>query len=325
MEEHIDVADAIELFNRLQLFLAAQGWTVNSFLTASAWQTGTGFIAGDEVYLDVTSNGYGNQSLHYRFRVYDNQTSRRRLTMNQGYGDVTLDTSNFLHPVSRFRNPTTSNFVNRPFQTSAFSDQCISFISDGVMPRVWFLAFEQKYCCVAIQLDSQKIHFLQFGSQEMEDLNSNWGAFCYVNNDVDWKTTNVKTPFDHDGYDSFDEYITRDGRNGNSVNKNSFSMGDGSIFAPNNEAAVDNAFNAAPFAYLIANEYSELRPMARAHHYALDPGDNLWFYYARDFFYRINVKDYRIGERIKISTEEYIVFPNFQVDVSQIGVAFRIS
>jgi len=327
-EEHINVADEQELLNRLQLFLASQGWTINHHIENQNWvHLGGGvygFAAGDEFFLDVSSNGYGNQTLHYRFRIWGALTSRRYLYGGMGYGDTSFDTTVSNHPVQRVYKPSAPSWEYYPFSAGGTSQPPLqSFVSDEIMPRVWFFGFEQKYCCVVIQLDSQRVHYFHFGTMEMHDFNADYGAFIHGFGNVDWKTQLVLTPFDYNYWYGFDEYVDHDSRGGAAKNKNNWSMTT-SASGVHGEQLVSWAFNAQPRFFCHQNDFSELRPLARPYHYVIDPADGIWFYSGRPFYYRGSVVNHRIGERFSISVEDYISFPNFQVDLSQIGVIFRI-
>lgn len=333
MEEHINVADEFELTNRLQLFLASQGWTVHRYLTNVSWRSAGGgvyaFLSGtaltdNEVFLEFSSNGYGNQVLHYRIRITGEAASLRYIYANMGYGDTSLDDSYSQNPVVRFKpwSPSPS-WVNHPFSYNSSTYPMQTFVSNEPLPRVWFFGFDQKYICVVMQLDSQRVHYWHFGTMEMHDFNSEYGGFCHGFGNRDWKTSPQQTPFDYGYFYSFDEYSSRDGRNGSNANKLNFGMGTLDSNA-HSDYAQAFAFNNAPRFLLNDLFYSELQTITRQLHYVIDPADGIWFYSGRSFWFRISAKNMRIGERFKISTEEYIAFPNFQVDLSKVGVAFRI-
>lgn len=65
-----------DFLNKLRVFLIAQGWTIETYLTSVEWLSdGDGtysWQAGNDDFLQVVSNGYGSQVLRYRFQVsYD--------------------------------------------------------------------------------------------------------------------------------------------------------------------------------------------------------------------------------------------------------------
>jgi hypothetical protein len=328
MEEHINVADEQELLNRLRLFLESQGWTTVRHEQNSAWvHQGGGVYAfdiGDEFFLEVNSNGYGNQVLHFRFRIWGALTSRRYLHASMGYGNTELNTASGNHPVAYFKDPVSLNWVSNPFSLSTGTYGINSFVSDELMPRVWFFGFEQKYCCAVIQLDAQRVHYIQFGTHELHDFNADYGGFIHGVDNSDWKTQAIESPFDTAYFFTFSEYVTKDGRNGTNANKQNTSLTSGSNGA-HTEYMVSWAFNAQAVGFPVINDHSELRPFSRSYWYVKDPADGIWFFHGRPFWFRRSCVDLRIGERFEVSTEEYISFPTFQIDLSKIGVVFRIA
>jgi len=323
--EHIDVADTQEWLNRLKTFLTAQLWTINFHEENVAWTNlggGVwGFAAGDEHFLDFESNGYGSQTIHIRIRISgDTGGVSRTITMNIGYGDPTLDTTSGSNPDIRFKNPVSGFFENLPFSTSTITD----LVSKLSLPRMYIFGFEQKYCCIVNKLDQQKVSYIHFGTLEMHDANSIFGSFTVGRGVENWQTAVHDTPFDVNNYISYYRRTTPpSGGSTNSENKHNIS--NPGTNSPHLEVmSTTNAFHGQSRFFVIKNFISELRPLVRQYHYVIDPGDSRWQYVARHFAYRTNVIGFRIGERFNISSEEYIAFPNNQIDLSRFGVAFRI-
>jgi hypothetical protein len=73
----VNVNGAQGLLAGLRAFAIAQGWTSESYLTNVKWLTGSGYVAsgGYLDFLQLFSNGYGNQQLRYRFEAYPDQGS----------------------------------------------------------------------------------------------------------------------------------------------------------------------------------------------------------------------------------------------------------
>lgn len=333
VEEHVDVADPQELINRLKLFLQSQGWTINSHREGEKWAYNSG--SGDyqwttqlptedqEYYLEFQSNGYGNQILHYRFRVWGSLPNRHYLYGNMGWGNTSERNAIAGHPSTYFYGDELGGWAYRPFSYSASIDGMQTFVSNTNLPRVWFIGHQQKYCCVVQQLDAQKVHFMHFGTMEMHDFNSDYGGFLYNFGNIDWKTqTPNVTSFDAPNFTSFASYAgAYSGADRQYLNNaQSIHMANNGV---NSEIPSQTAFNTMARWGCMKNGFSEFRPLWRPYHYVKDPADGIWFYSGRAPYYRLSAKDIRIGEKIKVSTEEYIAFPNFQVDASQCGVAFR--
>ena len=325
MENHKDVADDQELLDLLRQFLLAQGWTIVRHEENSAWGNVPpwGFVSGDQNFLEVYSNGYGNQDLHFRFLSHGSLAYGRTFEGNLGFGDTSLNTSNSFHPVYYFKNPVDSVWHLRPFSNNPNYDAIDCFISNEIMPNVWFFGYQQKYCCVVIQLDDQKVHYFHFGTHKMEDETQDFGAFCCGREITDWRTQVVDTSFDQEYWRTFSEYINKNGRSGASGNLQNTCMNEGGGQA-HAEILQSYNFNCFPSVFSVKNLDFGLRPIVSSYQYARDPRDGLWFYYGKTFYYRLSVVDYRIGEIFYIGNEKYISFPNFQVDLSRVGVCFRI-
>jgi len=312
-EQHFNVLTHQEWLSRLKTFMQNQGWTIVRHLENVQWQAGTGFVAGTEFFLEVNSNGFGNQTLHFRLRLTDNTTENKRLRIEIGYGDTTLDTPSSQHPVNRFFKPGTG------FTTPLSGSQIETFVSALAMPQVYYFGFGQKYVASVIVLDTQKAHLIHFGTLDVHDLNSDYGAFSVDEGVLNWQTTDVDNVL---GIGSFQSFRMPDGTNGGFGN-NKYATEDSND--PHREKMSIEAFNGGGIGdIVIQNKFSELTPQARNHHYVEDPVDSRWYFFARDWCYRVNVIGKPIGHRFKISTEEYISFPNFDVNQSKYGYAFRV-
>jgi hypothetical protein len=69
----LNVNGAQGLLTNLRAFAIAQGWTSESYLTGRYWSTGVGYTTGGTDHMDflqLFSNGYGNQQLRYRFEAF---------------------------------------------------------------------------------------------------------------------------------------------------------------------------------------------------------------------------------------------------------------
>ncbi len=74
----VNVNGAQGLLSNLRAFAIAQGWTSESYLTGRYWVNGVGYTTGGSDHIDflqLFSNGYGNQQLRYRFEAYPDQGS----------------------------------------------------------------------------------------------------------------------------------------------------------------------------------------------------------------------------------------------------------
>ncbi len=66
-----NVNGAQGVLSNIHAFAATQGWTINERLTGRQWVNGVGWTSGGNIdVLDIVSNGWGNQPLHYRWEAF---------------------------------------------------------------------------------------------------------------------------------------------------------------------------------------------------------------------------------------------------------------
>ena len=66
---HTTVESVRQCMNYVAAFAVAQGWTLVEWQEDVTWSAGTGWVAGDETYCEISSTGYGSQPLRYRLHA----------------------------------------------------------------------------------------------------------------------------------------------------------------------------------------------------------------------------------------------------------------
>lgn len=306
METHIDVADHHAALQKLGVFAAARGWTVNDNLQDVQWQSGSGFISGSESYLEIESPS-ASQTLHFRFRGEATGADPDHEWLQIGAfkaGATSKDTSSATHPVQRANPGGIANWnANRNFSMKPTS-----------IPKIWFFG-NSTFILMVVQYDSTYVQMLGFGSVEVFDSSEAEGNYAgYVNTTTGtfdkWYSKNNISCFDKDG-----DHILYESAKVSSANEfNSIRFGSTDIsvseFIENGEVIAKNAF-------------SKARPCMKPTIY-IKKSNGRTFPLGTFPIFRIDTTDYAIGEVIEYGSVKMVCFPNGLISRVK-GVAVQIA
>lgn len=306
METHIDVADHHAALQKLGVFAAARGWTVNDNLQDVQWQSGSGFVSGSESYLEIESPS-PNQTLHFRFRgeATGADPDHEWLQIGAFKAGATLkDTASGTHPVQRANPGGIANWNPNRF----FS------MKPTTIPKIWFFG-NSTFLLMVVQYDSTYIQMLAFGSVEIFDSTETEGNYAgYVNTTTSvgdkWYSKNNIVCFDKDGGNFLYE-------GGQVLSSNEFNT---LRFQSNNLSVSEFV----PHGELIAkNAYSTIRPCMKPTIY-IKKSDGRTFPLGTFPIFRIDTTDYAIGEVIEYGSVKMVCFPNGLISRVK-GVAVQIA
>lgn len=302
-----NVAGHHAFLSELKDFCEDYGWTVVRHLTNVQWKTTSpqSFIAGTESFLEITSVGYGGQTLHFRFRMQNAGTDAQAewLEKRGHLGNTTLQAVS-THPVD---------------QTGAWDTSGNKYLSipTGTIPAVWFFG-NSKFIFVVIKCDSTYCNFLSFGSLELiygtGETEAQWSGYSNTTQtNRKWYDKNDECPLDKAGSNIY--Y--------NGTNKNSSDSGWDFMFTTGN--GITNGKFGTYANMVVKNEYSDVRPLWKQMMWMKDTVDGLWFPLGFSPVYRIWHEGLQIGEKVTYGEDEYLTFPMCRLNERQYGIAIQIA
>ena len=309
---HDSVTGIKDYLEKLKDFAVAQGWTQEHYLTNVQWQIG-GFVAGSEDFLQLSTTGFGGQSIFMRFRTNldGGDTENDWLEMGAHKAN-TFDNASSIHPVQRdvsgASNWNSSNRFTSYHPTS--------------IPQLWIFGNDKFIFSVAKHSTTICV-FQMFGSLEHFDTTQTQGdiATCVANSasaSFKWYTGNVVSPFDHT-----QQYIYYD--NG-LVAQTNHGFDFRYLLISGNSSYSLSKFATSGKIVQSPNAYSERRAPIKQRMYIKDvPGDSLWWSIGTCWIYRFNVDSLAIGEEVTFGTEKYLCFPNPSVPGTTGGFAVRVA
>ena len=287
-----------DFLEELKNFCITEGWTT-VWEPNSTWEwTGSqyDFVAGNESFLEVTSSGYGAQTLNFRFRTQHELTDPEHEWLDFGalLGEA-IDYGSATHPVLQ-------NHWNHYTYLS---------IKPHDILKAWFFG-NNKFILAVIKLDNSYITFISFGSPQLFDTTKtdcNFAGYTDTGS-TKWYDRQGLCPFDHN-YQCF------------------FFQGGVAEVGYNIMFSSDNNFTTVgdftKYSRLITqNSYSAVRPLMKPMIFAKQTSA-LWEPIAVFPIYRMDSRELLIGERITLGTEEYITFPNCYQGQRYKGIAVKIA
>lgn len=313
------VAGAKGILSALNAFCTAKaGWTVKEYQTSVAWTAG-GWIAGTEDFLEVVSSGYGSQVLTYRFRAQQHGT------------DPTTDWLWFV-PVDP-NNPNYQMISTHPIDQNDWQtngDWRDINTPSGSMPNLWMFDWAGKMIILAIQMTSDSLAFIGFGTIELipELQNTTELQFHYVGNDSDqlpeaywYNTSTYFSKWYVPGVPATNArgwlwcYWRGAGRYNTEVNANVWPQQTGET-ADGNWGNLDRC--------IVYNSFTNKRVGQQQTVYVKDPTSGLWYVAGQQPFIYMETSGLAFGEQVNFGPDEYLCFPLTLV-TKPYGVGFRIS
>lgn len=312
-EIHSDVATHHDVFEKLKDFAVTQGWTLNLYHKNNVqWSHSGGgvyaFNAGTESYLELESNGYGNQTLQFRIRVENSLTDSLNEYVRIGPFNALTNTRN----VNSSQHPTLTSTGGAPWMLT--STQAYSYKPTDIS-KIW-IAGNDKFLILVSQFSSDYYSIIMFGSLEVEDPTTTQGNFlCFestsTSSSFKWYNTGGTLGLDqgtgHVMYDNDD---------------NPFRS---SLQWSQNSGTANPTGGAYRYARAIAaNTWTVNRPQRKAEYLLQRDSDSLFFYMGKCPVFRMDVSNIEPGSLITYSTEKYIVFPAIHRDRHK-GISIRVA
>jgi len=296
---HENLATHHVVLEKLKDFVQAQGWTVHDWLTSVQWAwTGSqyDFIAGSESFLRIQSNGYGSQTLHYRFRGKQTGSDPNHEEINcgsQNAANTALDHTSNLHPVDRNK---WNLFTSHSFKPTN-------------IPKFWLFG-NSKFVLLVAKMDNIWCETICFGSPELIDTSDDESMY------LSYEAAGSLRWYNYNAQDCLyfeDRVFYFDGR----VETNAYFHQSG-IAAPYG------------FAYknvTLLNEYSQARPVYKPIVYVKPDVDGLWRVWGWLPLYRVWAEGLQFGEILQYGTKQFMCFPSNKLnDASRYyGIAVRIA
>lgn len=299
-----NLIDHHDFLAKLKDFCFAQGWTIDDFRQNILWANTApqyyDWVIGDESFLEITSSGYGAQTLNFRFRTESAKTDPQHEWLHLGaQNGIPIDHSSYLHPVDQ----------------GSWNISKLLSLPPSAISQVWFFG-NSKFILCAIKLADDYVTFLTFGSIELFDIaddEGNFAGYTFSAGDGKWYNKNDQIPFDFDGSNIYYD----GGLVGYSRYACDLMLNTGNSFA--------GEFARGYGRTIVKNSYSEVRPAAKPNIFIKHISDDLWRPMGTYPIFRINTYDLKIGEKIKYGTEEYITFPDCRGNNERyMGLAVRI-
>jgi len=159
------------LLENIKNFASARGWTIDEWRTSCAWSSG--WISGNDSFLQLHTHGYGSQYAGFRFRAYNyyivgnygswfgganNRHIRGKMfkSAEATYANVAA------HPVDQG----TGSYVGS-YDQDVFNNSVFAASTDGFLKQVCF--GNDKFIDSIIQIDSTFFCRIMFGIPELWD------------------------------------------------------------------------------------------------------------------------------------------------------------
>ena len=289
-----------DFVEKLKDFALAQGWTVNDFIQNTQFQSGSGFVSGNETFLQISSSGFGSQNMVFRFRAEASGTDPESETLTTGGHKTTVFSNSGQHPVLQ------DDWNTSGGQTSYHPSS---------IPMVWFFGNDKFIFSVAMHSNTI-LTFLMFGSVNLIDTSYTEGEIIASDSSlIKWYTGNHRFPLDGLLWAYY---------NGAGNQSAGFNQRVRVSFSANSTTITTNrAFASWGKSIESNNDFSEKRAIVKPVMYFQD-SDDLWFPAGDVWLYRVYALDLPVGGEITFGSEKYLCFPNGNVTFP-FGVAVRIA
>jgi len=158
-ETHTSVAGTVDMLGKLRTFLTGLGWVSEDYQQSKAWESdGDGTYSwahvGDQDFFDVSSTGYGTQTLRIRMLVDPL--------------DATDDTFYF-SPIDPTDPAVDDTVGTNPYLQNAWQDATYNRISipHGSFTQAWFFA-NARFFLVVLQVSTTEFISFAFGLPDLE-------------------------------------------------------------------------------------------------------------------------------------------------------------
>ena len=293
----LGVDDYVE---KLKDTMLAYGWTLHDFLQNVQWQNGTGFVAGDESFLQMSTTGFGSQTVFVRIRTLTDSGDVLNKNLQVGMHKTNVfSTATPTHPVLQ------GNW-------NTLTDSSTSY-SPNSIPMLWIFGNDKFIHTVAQHNNTQVVH-QTFGVMFENDPSMTEGEFCAINSSTlqKWYTGNQRFPMDGIVDFFYDGQL-----------KSTTNNGADRSFRVNGNSTLNEDFGHSAEGLENSNDFSERRLIDSQIFYIQDT-DGQYFDHSRCDVARCFTGDLPIGHELVFGTKKYVTFPNADNAGSTIGVAVRI-
>jgi hypothetical protein len=323
----VNVNGAQDLLSNLRTFAIAQGWTSEEYLTGRYWVNGVGYTTGGSDYIDflqLFSNGYGNQQLRYRFEGYSDQGSEPTVSWFNTCPTIPGN------PTYTVASATRGIFQNQ-WQDGRWYDWNMP---NSVFPAAWFFGLGKRFLLWFAQITSEWIICGGIGTIELlpefQSRVDDWQMYfagCYS------ATFPTSYWYNIDGYASRWNQISQPATNTAGWKQMYSPAAQYSRSVWTDRVRSNLYMDGTPN---LGGYFGRLHNVVRYNsftnkHVGIMP---TWFY--RDFdsgqwhvigtypAIIINNTGFGFGETLLFGTDEYLVFPSTRLQDDQ-AIAFRIS
>jgi hypothetical protein len=307
-----NITDLYSWLNELKLFAVAQGWTAPKHEQNKEWiWTGSqyDFVANSEHFLELTSSGYGSQTLHFRFRCQatGSDPDAEFVDLSGFDGDDTgLDHASAVHPVLR----------DGAGHTRFHTQGRIS-LPTATIPRTWFFG-NDKFILAVQKVDSTFVNMMCFGSLELFNTSGETEGFFMGSPQIGafqtWYSHLEVCPLD----------LAQLGTifyNGGGVSTANY--GYNFVMSPAGNSHINGRF--ASYGRIVReNSFSSVRPIVKQIIYFKDT-DLLWLPLGTIWIYRVYNKNLLMGEIVEMGAKKYVTFPNGRQNERYTGIAVQIA
>ena len=311
-----------DVLSKFRAFALARGWTIDKYETSKDWLWDSGnskydWLAGTSDFLQIYSNGYGSQTLVFRFHFEgtgaDGQSEWCYVTGINPSNRTPDDQSSVVPRIQNTYNGTRMRYHSLPSGTDValwlFGNDKFLIAVDQVASNVvliWYVGTFELFQSTMATVAMARATYANTGASGI----SKWyEAETYPSFFVSpWDNWGVNLSYYSHGW--WDGLVV----NGDSLRPNIAFAGDG--------VKTWLAFNEVAHA-VRANNFTGKRTLIKQVYFGQRQSDGLWMPIGTAPFYRIEFAGLQIGENIKYGSEEYLVFPN-TFSNSKYGNAFRI-
>jgi hypothetical protein len=338
---HTNVGGQQDTLDKIRSFAITQGWAQEAWTTGYRWDTTSpyGFTLADPdgAYLELSSTGYGTQSLIARLECYNSYNNSV-----PGVGVNMVDTVGY-----------------SLIQTLPYCQDRLTFGYDDIVSKVagmnigiadyddlWIYG-DDKWIGASLSMDGVYCQHLHFGSFEIYEPNPSQGM-CrgYTTYVDDWTWYGYADATS--GYVGHPYWVVEGyeyAGTGKRLPSFDIYWDDQSKYNSYNDMKIawniwpwDNYFDSgipyylrtsySPFlnigTCLKTNAFSGKRPMFKQNYWCKRTSDSLWVPVCRSPIYFLNTAGLTIGEVITYGLEEFICFP-FGPYQSPLGMAVQIA
>ena len=309
------VTNNATMVENIKTFATANGWTASTWQVDKQWaSTGGGnygWTTGTETFLQLTSSGFGSQTLDARLRY----TPSTNTVYVGGANQQTISTTSSTHPVDQNR----------------WNSGSLYYVptNGSTVPVQWIFG-NSKFILNICRYSYTRIIYFAFGSIDLYDTTGTGGNFVGTwqsgtGTTYLWDTTSNSSTFTPP-FDYFSNTIYNAGAvSSNSTNCYVDFCWPLSVtqIMKGTSSNNNNVWGGYLSQMLVCNEFSEYRPMLRQKIYWKDV-DNVWYPLGQMFVPRLNTTNIGIGEELVVNSERYLVFPGRQLDIEPGGFAVRI-